>query len=407
MTRRVAVTGLGVVTAFGCDGQSLWDALRAGRSAARPVDGLDGASSVGAPVTGFSAAAHIDAKSLRLMAPAVSFGVAAAALAASDSGVDFAGLDHARLGAFVGSRGHSSDREDLVAAVERSTRDGVFRLDLFGAEGLPLVNPMWLLKGLANNVLYFVSLKFNAQGANNNLSMGGVASTMAIGEAFHAIQRGSIDVAFAGGYDSMLDQDRLELFGASGLVTRSTDPGTAGRPFDRRRDGFLPGEGAGFLILETVESAVGRGARIHGEVLGYGSAGGFEGALRAALADAGGVVPDAVFAHGLATPASDADETRAIKAVLGLRAAGTPVPAVKSMLGNTLAASGAVEAAAALFAMRDGLLPPTIHLTEPDPSCDLDYVAGSCARPAPLGIIALDNANLAGAHAALVLGRFA
>jgi 3-oxoacyl-[acyl-carrier-protein] synthase II len=402
---RVVVTGLGAVTPFGCDCETLWTALRAGRSAVRTIEGLGGAPALGAPVTGFTASEHVDPKSLRLMAPAVAFGVAAAQLAAADSGASFGSLDPVRLGAFIGSRGHSSDRQDLIAAVERATRDGVFRLDLFGAEGLPLVHPMWLLKGLANNVLYFVSLKFSAQGANNNLSMGGAAATMAIGEAFHAIRRGSVDVAFAGGYDSALDLDRLEMFGSSGLVTRSTDPDAASRPFDRRRDGFVPGEGAGFLVLESLESARGRGARVHGEVLGYGSAASFEDALTVALVETGGEVPDAVFTHGLSTRSSDLAETRAVETVLGGRARTTPAPAVKSMLGNAFAASGGIEAIAALLAIRDGVLPPTIHLEQPDEGCDLDYVAGTSGRAARLDTVALLNANLAGACAALILGR--
>ena len=422
MKRRVVVTGLGVVTPFGCDVESLRQALRAGRSAGQLMTGIEGTTGAvsGAPVPGFTARDHVDPKSLRLMAPAVAFGVAAAQLAAADSGLAFDALDPVRLGGFVGSRGHSSDRQDLLPAVRRATDAGVFRMDIFGAEGLPLVHPMWLLKGLANNVLYFVSLKYNAQGMNNNISMGGVAGTMAIGEAFHTIQRGHVDVAIAGGYDSALDLDRLEMFASSTLVTKSTDPARASRPFDRRRDGFLPAEGAGFLILESRESAQGRGAKIYGEVLGYGSAGpassirslgpsagGFSRALSEALADAGGVTPDAVFTHGLATPASDLEETQALKTVFGARAQSIPAPALKSMLGNTFAASGAIEAAAALLAMQDGAAPPTINLTEPDEACDLDYVAGSSARPMSLRTVALNNANLAGAHAALVFGEHA
>ena len=142
------------------------------------------------------------------MAPAVAFGVAAAQLAAADSGLAFEALEPVRLGAFVGSRGHSSDRQDLMPAILRASDGPDFSLAKFGSEGLPLVHPMWLLKGLANNVLYFVSLKYNAQGMNNNISMGGIAGTMAIGEAFHTLQRGHIDVAIAGGYDSALDLDR-------------------------------------------------------------------------------------------------------------------------------------------------------------------------------------------------------
>lgn len=420
MARRVVVTGIGLVTPFGCSVDDVWNALRSGKSAGRALAGSAGgngsAGNVGAPVCGFVAREHVDPKALRLMAPAVAFGVAAAQLAAADSGLTFEEIDPVRLGAFVGSRGHSSDRRDLMPAVQRATENGTFSLKTFGADGLPLVHPMWLLKGLANNVLYFLSLKFNAQGMNNNVSMGGVAGTMAIGEAFHTIQRGYIDVALAGSYDSALDQDRLEMFESSGLVTSSTDPARASRPFDRRRDGFVPAEGAAFLVLETLESARARAAAIYGEVLGYGAAGpgspsapgpqarGFAGALTAALADAGGSVPDAVFAHGLATRSSDAEETRGLKAALGSRTSGIPMPALKSMMGNSFAASGAIEAAAALLAMQHAALPPTINLYEADPDCDLDYVGGSTARDTRLRTVALSNANLAGAHAALVLG---
>ncbi len=424
MKRRVAITGIGVVTPFGCDLSSFWRALADGRSAItriESVEGLDepaGRSIIGAGVTHFSAREHIDLKSLRLMSPAVAFGVAAAHLAAADSGLEFGALDPTRLGVFVGSRGHSSDRKDLMPGVRRAMNDGTFCLDTFGAEGLPLVHPMWLLKGLANNVLYFVSLKYNAQGMNNNISMGGVAATMAIGEAFRAIQRGFVDVAFAGGYDSALDVDRVQMFRASGLVSTSADPANASRPFDSRRDGFVPAEGAGFWVLESFESAVGRGAHLHGEVLGYGSAAaphqvttlgpsarGFAGALSTALADAGGGRPDAVFAFGLATRSSDIEETRGLRTVFGGDAGSVPVPALKSMFGNTVAASGAIEAAAAVLALSKRLLPPTINLTDPDPACDLDYVAGSRARSLPLRSVAINNANLAGAHAALILGR--
>lgn len=422
--RRVVVTGIGAVTPFGCDAGALWEALEAGRSGARLVDPVQDlvergrGPCPGAPVSGFVPRDHIDAKSLRLMAPAVAFGVAAAELAIRDARLDPGALDPTRIGGFVGSRGHSSDRHDLRPAVRRASEGGAFRLDRFGADGLALVPPMWLLKGLANNVLYFTSLRHDLQGMNNNISMGGAGATMAIGEAFRTIQEGQIDVALAGGYDSALDPDRVEMYGASGLIAapEDGDPGRASRPFDRRRTGFVPGEGAGFLVLETAESAARRGARPYGEVLGYGnatspaspatlgpSAQGFALALAEALAGAGGGPPDVVFAHGLATRAADIEETEGLKRSLGAAAPRVPVPALKSMLGNSLAASGALEAIAALFALGRQVVPPTINLTEPDPACDLDYVAGE-ARAMRIGRVATSNANLAGAHAALVFG---
>jgi 3-oxoacyl-[acyl-carrier-protein] synthase II len=416
--RRVAITGVGVVSAFGSDPAAYWQALVSGTSGVTrgPIEGVDG-EVVGAPVTGFSPRAHVDPKALRLMAPAVAFGVAGAQLAMTDSTFALGSLAPDRFGVFMGSRGHSSDRLDLMAAVRRASQEGGFSLATFGTAGLPLVHPMWLLKGLANNVLYFVSLKYNAQGMNNNISMGGVGATMAIGEAFQAIQRGYLDVAIAGGYDSGLDLDRVEMFRASTLLTAETDPAKAGRPFDRRRDGFVSGEGAGFVVLEPLDAAIARGARLYGEVLGYGSATapnsalglgpsakGFYLSAAAALADAGGVVPDAVFTHGLATVESDAAETEALKQVLGDRARTTPSPAIKSMMGNTFAASGGLEVIAALFALDAGRLPPTVHLSDPDPACDLDYVPGA-SRAAALRTVLLPNANLGGAHAALVVGK--
>ena len=416
--RRVVITGIGIVTCFGCDVAEYWNALRAGKSGVRPLAAVKTNTpfKVGAPVTGFTATSLIDTKSLRLMAPAVAYGVGAAELAFRDSGLAAQPPDPTRLGAFIGSRGHSSDRHDLMPAVMLASPDGTFHLDRFGAEGLPRVPPMWLLKGLANNVLYFVSLRHNAQGMNNNLSLGGLASTVAIGEAFEAIRRGYVDSAIAGGYESALDLDRIEMFEHSDLATRTEDPCGAGKPFDRRRDGFVLGEGAGMVVVEALESAQQRGARIYGEVLGYGaasaqrgvtnigpSAQGFADALAAALAVAGRT-PDAVFMHGNATPAGDQAETAALKQTLGSAAKKTPAPAIKSMMGNTFAGSGALEVTAALGALAGGWLPPTINLTEPDPACDLDYVAGT-ARPARLETIALSNVNLGGGHAALVVGR--
>jgi 3-oxoacyl-(acyl-carrier-protein) synthase len=177
-------------------------------------------------------------------------------------------------------------------------------------------------------------------------------------------------------------------------------------------------EGAGFVILETLDSAISRGGHVYGEVLGYGcatapasptalgpSARGFAGALCAALADAGGRRPDAVFTFGLATQSTDVEETRGLKIAFGADAGAIPAPAPKSMFGNTFAASGVIEVAAAVLALAEGSVPPTINLTEPDAACDLDYVVGAGARSLPLDSVAINNANLGGAHAALVLGR--
>jgi 3-oxoacyl-[acyl-carrier-protein] synthase II len=419
--RRVVITGIGLVSAFGCDVETAWQALCAGQSATVALDAIDGKrfdGLIGAPVSHFSPREYIDPKWLRLMTPAVVFGVAAAELAARDSGLDFTSLDPVRLGAFVGSRGHSSDRQDLLAGVHLATENGHLRLDRYGTEGLPRVHPMWLLKGLANNVLYFVSLKYNAQGMNNNVSMGGVAATIAIGEAFDAIRHGAVDVAFAGGYDSCLDFDRVEMFTRSGLLALGDGAARASQPFSATRRGFVPGEGAAMLVMESLEAATSRGARIYGEVHGYGSATGrsssvrpsaegFARALETAMTDAAGITPDAVLTHGLATPAVDVEETLGLTRAFGASAPAIPAPALTSMIGYTFAASGAIQTVAALLALRDGLLPPTINLLERDLACNLDYVEGTEARLLPLDTVAVSTANFAGAHAALLVGRLA
>jgi 3-oxoacyl-[acyl-carrier-protein] synthase II len=419
--RRVVITGIGLVTPFGTDRATIWQAVTAGRSAVtllHDIDGIIPGPVLGAPVRAFEAEAFIDTKSLRLMVPSVAFGVAAAKMAGADSGLAFDRLDRTRLGVFVGSRGHGTDRRDLSAAVRAASDGAELDLTSFARDGLALVHPMWLLKGLANNVLYFVSLEFGAQGMNNNLSLGGVAATTAIGEASRAIERGHLNVALAGGYDTGLNADRVEMFALSGLMTSSTDAVNICGPFDRARDGFIASEGAGFLVLEAHEAAIERGARIYGEVLGYGcctapaqtdtlgpSAEGFAGALRAALDDAGLDRPDAVFVHGLATPESDRAETAALYSVFAQQAPAIPAPALKSIVGNSAAASGTIEAALALMALEHGVLPPTINLHELDPGSELDHVAGYGAREHPMRTVAVANASLAGHHAVLVLGR--
>jgi 3-oxoacyl-[acyl-carrier-protein] synthase II len=225
-------------------------------------------------------------------------------------------------------------------------------------------------------------------------------------------------MAFAGGYDSCLDADRVEMFASAGLFASSDDPRRASQPFSATRTGLVPGEGAAMLVMESLDLARARGARIYGEMLGYGnatgrsspaatraSAEGFARALDAAMTDASGVLPDAVFAHGFATGEIDEEETRGLKHAFGAAAETIAAPALTSMIGYTFAASGALQTAMALLALRDGRLPPTINLVAPDPACDLDYVAGTEARPATLNAVAVSTANLAGAHAALLIGK--
>jgi 3-oxoacyl-(acyl-carrier-protein) synthase len=226
-----------------------------------------------------------------------------------------------------------------------------------------------------------------------------------------------LDVAFAGAYDSLLHPERLAMYRGAGLLSGSDG---ASRAFDRGRDGFAASEGAAFLVLEEAGRARRRGAAIYGEIAGYGaafraydryalgpSAHGFAAAAHRALADARCDTVDAIFAHGLATVVVDREETAGLKTAFGCRERCPPLTATKSMLGNTCAAAGAIDAALAFLSLRDQRLPPTANLTDADPDCDLDYNASSHARAMTLSTLALTNASLGGSHATLVVRRTA
>jgi 3-oxoacyl-[acyl-carrier-protein] synthase II len=422
MRKSVVVTGLGAVTPFGVSLDEMWRAVCGGKSPIGSIDGIEGIVGpvAGATLPDFAVDCWVDdRKTTRLMDRATGLGVAAATLAGSDSGLNVAALDPARVGVFIGAPGRTPNWRQIFRAAIGDASDGEgFHLDRLG-EGLDLVDPLATLKGTVNSVMFFTALKYNAMGPNCNLPSGGVSATLAIGGAFRAVQRGDVDLALAGGYESLFDADRIDMFRGARLLTAVDERGRAAhRSFDKRRDGFALSEGAAFLVLEDREHARRRGAKIYGEVSGYASASapfdlaqhapsevGFERALRGALADAGCETADAVYAHGLATQASDRAETRAIKTVFGRDAWHIPVTAVKSMFGNTCAASGAIEAAVGFLSLRDSCVPPTVNRDEPDPECDLDYVAAHRARPLALQTIVLNNANLGGSHASLVLQR--
>lgn len=420
MRRSVVVTGVGLVTPLGSGCRATWDSLCAGRSAIRAVtefEDLAAGSVTGATVRDFVASEHIrDDRSTRDMTRPVALGVAAAAQAASDSALDFSGVAE-RVGTFVGAPGRSYDPDYFREAVSLASDTHGLHLGRFAAAGMDCVSPLWLLSALGNNVLYFVSLEHHLLGMNGNFPCGDVAGTLAIGEAFHAIQRGYIDVAFAGGYDSLFETDRIEAYRAAQLMTQMRAPASlAHRPFDRHRDGFAASEGAAFLILEEAAHARQRGARIHGEVVGYGtaavplsrmslgpSARGFATALQTALADADVDAIDAVFAYGLGTRSSDLEEAVGLNEVLRRCRPRARVTAPKCMVGNTGAASGAIETVVALMAVRDGFLPPIVSRLNPDPECDLDFVAADRGHTAALGTVAVCSANAGGNHATLVL----
>jgi len=427
MPRRVAITGLGLVSPLGCDVASVWTALCDGQSAIRwlsPTDLPRLATTLNSPLPGAlvqecAASDFIDRKSLRSMDRATVFGAVAACRCGTDCGLDFAAIAPGRLGAFVGTHGRGYDPTDFQTAVRACSEDTVLNLAQFGASGQQQVNPTWLLKGLGNGVLFFVTSKYGAIGPNGNFPAGGVSGTVAIGEAARAITRGYLDAAFAGGYDSLFEADRIEMLRAARLLASGTDGVAAevvDRPFDSRRNGFAPSEGAAFVMLEEMTHARDRGATVYAEVTGYGlnaasgnglepSARGFSVALQRALHEAGSVGPDGIVAHGLATVVSDCAEALGIRDALGEAGARVPVTALQAALGNTGAAAGAIDTIIGVQAIAAGCLPAMINLDDPDPRCALTFVTRDVQTNGPLNSIAVNSANLGGAHAALVVQR--
>ena len=324
MSPRVVVTGLGLLSPLGEGPEAHSEGFLAGRSAVGPLTLLDPGPfpfRAAGEVRDFVPRKHIDQrKSLKLMTRAVRLGMSAAHMAVEDSGLDPASVEPVRFGIFVGAPHAYGEPEDLLPALEVATKDGEFDLVAFGRAGLPIVNPLWLLKGLSNNVLGFTSLRYGAMGPNANLSGSGAGGAQAIGEGWRAIADGRADVALCGGYDSLVSVEGLTGYGRLGLLTTAErPPHTASRPFDAARDGFAPAEGGAFVMLETLDRAASRGARIYGEIVGAGDgadafdpaapdprARGLVVAARSALRAAGASPADVAFQHSFAAE-SDAD----------------------------------------------------------------------------------------------------
>lgn len=422
MSRRVVVTGIGMITPLGLDAGTTWSRLLAGESGLGPIASFDASAlptRVGGEIKGFRARDYVDnVKNLKVMTPMVQYGIAAAKMAL-DAAKLLPAVEPERFGIATGAGHATGDPQALVPAIEQSVTGGRFDLAKFGREGIPVINPLWLLRGLSNNVLGFASAQFNAQGWNTNLQNSGASGLMAVGDAAVAIASDRADVMLAGGYDALVSPEAIVRHARLGLLTTSNQRGgKASRPFDRERDGFVPADGSAFLVLEALEHAHRRGARPIAEILGYGCGGdahrlmdpqpqgeGISRAMRAALADAG-LTPEAVravFAHGTSNPRYDRAETLAIKAALGEVAKRVAVPAIKGALGHPIAASGAIAAACAVLAARDAKVPRTLNLETPDPDCDLDHVVTG-SQEILSGPVMVNASGLGGLNASLVVG---
>ncbi len=425
--RRVVVTGMGMITPMGGDRESTWRALLAGKSGVGPITLFDArtfASRIAAEVKHFRISDYVeDAGPWSEHSRNRQFALAAATMAIEDAGLrdPKAELGGRRFGIYLGAGEGAHDFPRFVKLIKQSTHNGHVDTAEFTRQGIKDLDPVHEAEQEPGTASVHLAAKFGAQGPNCNCLTACAASSQAIGEACELIRRGSADVILSGGTHSM-----IHPFGVTGFVlltalsTRNDEPERASRPFDRDRDGFILGEGAGMLLLEELEHAKARGARIHGEIVGYGSTAdafrltdshdegrGAIACMKDALADAG-LSPDQidyVNAHGTSTAVNDSVETLAIKRTFGEGAYNLPISSTKSMMGHLIAAAGSVEAIVCLLAIRDGILPPTINLENPDPECDLDYVPNK-ARRKHVDVALSNSFGFGGQNITLILQRF-
>ncbi|HET7289949.1 MAG TPA: beta-ketoacyl-ACP synthase II [Thermodesulfobacteriota bacterium] len=408
MKRRVAVTGIGLVTPLGIGNKETWDAVCAGRSGVRRISKFDPSehkTQIAAEINGFDPELFMNPKEARKTDAFIQYAVASAKLALEDSGLEITEELSPHTGTIIGSG--IGGMETYVNTVLTMAEKGPGRL-----------SPFFITNIINNMAAGYVSIFFNAKGPNCCTTTACAASAHAIGYAAMAIRNGEADAMFAGGTEAPCIPLTFAGFNAMrALSTRNDEPERASRPFDKERDGFIIGEGSGMLILEEMERAKKRGAKIYAEIVGYGmssdashitapSLDGPERCMLAALKD-GGINPDEIEyinAHGTSTPLNDSNETNAIKQVFGQRAYKIPVSSTKSMTGHLLGAAGAVEAAFTVLALDQGILPPTINQEFPDPECDLDYVPNE-ARKADIKTALSNSFGFGGTNASLIFRK--
>jgi 3-oxoacyl-[acyl-carrier-protein] synthase II len=408
--RRVVVTGLGLVSPLGTGVEKNWQAILEGRSGIREITrfATDGfASRIAGEVPDFKAEDFIESKEIKKMDLFIQFALGAAAMAMADSGLKIEGEFADEVGVIIGV---GLCGLDTIEVTHKALLDG----------GPRKISPFFIPKVISNLAAGHIAIRYGAKGVNWTPTSACASGTHAIGEAFHLIRRGMQDAVIAGGAESVITPLGVGGFAAmKALSTRNDEPERASRPFDKERDGFIVGEGAGVLILEEREQALKRGAKIYAEVIGYAANGDAhhmtapapngEGAarcMRLALKDAG-VAPsdiDYINAHGTSTEYNDANETTAIKTVFGEHAAKVAVSSTKSMTGHLLGAAGAVEGVYSVLALYHGVLPPTINYENPDPTCDLDYVPNT-ARKADIKVALSNSFGFGGTNACAIFRR--
>ena len=410
--RRVVVTGVGALTPVGNTAEEFWTSLTQGRSGIGPITRFDTvgfSTRIAGEVRNFDPLAWVDKKEARRLDPFLQYAIAAAAMAVDDAALDTNRVEATRFGVLIGSG---------IGGI--TTLLDTHQVLL--SKGPDRVSPFFIPMMIVNMASGLVSMRFGAKGPNSSVATACATGNHAIGDAFKLIQRGEADVMIAGGSEAIVVPLCIAGFSSlKALSTRNDEPTRASRPFDADRDGFVCGEGGGLLVLESLEHAIARDARIYAEIVGYGMTGdahhmtapdpqgdGAARAMTAALRDAG-LDPSAVGyinAHGTSTPYNDKFETLAIKRVFGEHAHKLAVSSTKSMTGHLLGAAGGVEAIATVLAIHHGILPPTINYETPDPECDLDYVPNH-ARKQDVGV-ALSNAfGFGGTNATLAFRKYA
>lgn len=408
--RRVVVTGVGAVSSLGTGVEKNWSALTEGKSGIDLITRFD-ASELPAQIAGevkdFDPTEFMPKKEVKKMDLFIQYSLAAAQMAMEDSGLQITDENAERVGVLVGS-GLGG-----LPAIEKYH-------DVLNKSGYKRVSPFFIPMLIINLAPGQISIRYGAKGPNLSSVSACATGTHSIGDAYHMIKRGDVDAMIAGGTESTITPLGISGFCVmKALSTRNDDPTAASRPFDKDRDGFVMGEGAGIVILEEYESAVKRGAKIYGEICGYGltsdayhltaPAPGGEGAARCmkmALNNSGINVDeiDYINAHGTSTPFNDMYETMAIKSALGDHANKVMISSTKSMTGHALGAAGALEAVYCLKAMETSVIPPTINLHEASPECDLDYVPNT-ARQAKVNVAMSNSLGFGGTNATLLFKK--
>ena len=411
MKNRVVITGLGVISPIGNSAEEFWNHLLEGKSGIDYIKAFDVSeypTKIAAEVKDFNPEDYMDKKDTKRTDRFVQFAIAASKMALKDSGIDMDQEDRDRVGVYIGSGigGLGTFEDQYRTLLEKGPRR---------------VSPFFIPMMIANMGSGQVSIELGAKGPNSLAVTACATGTNSIGDAFKIIQRGEADVMFAGGAEATIRPSGLAGFcSAKAMSTRNDEPQKASRPFDLNRDGFVMGEGSGVVVLESLEHAKKRGAKIYAEVIGYGMSGDAhhmtmpapegEGAARCmkmAIRDAG-ISPDEIDyinAHGTSTEFNDKFETMAIKAALGEHAYKVAVSSTKSMTGHLLGAAGAVEAIVCALTIRDQIIPPTINYETPDPECDLDYVP-NVARKGEVDVTMSNSLGFGGHNATIIIKKF-